>query len=165
MPDDPIKIDFITPGDDKSIGRIIRDVGAEFGAVGEGFGPGDAEVTAMSQHYIPADGACYRVARLNGLVVGGCGIAAFNREQGICELRKLFILPEGRGFGIGRMLVEQCLDFAISSGYTECYLDSLHNMEAAIKLYEGLGFQHLNTPMEGSPHNRCDVWMLKKLKR
>lgn len=158
-----IKINPITANDDSDIARIIRQVGAEFGAVGEGFGPGDAEVAAMSQHYLPDRGACYWVATLDDGIVGGGGIAPFDRERGICELRKLFLLPESRGFGIGRQLLEHCLAFAIKAGYSQCYLDSLRTMETAIKLYERFGFQRLEAPMEGTPHNRCDVWMLKRL--
>lgn len=156
-----IKIDPITAKDDSDIARIIRQVGAEFGAVGEGFGPGDAEVSAMSQNYLPDDGACYWVAKLDGRIVGGGGIAPFDSDRGICELRKLFLLPESRGLGIGRQLLERCLEFAINAGYLQCYLDSLRSMETAIKLYERFGFQRLEAPMDGTPHNRCDVWMLK----
>ncbi|WP_372797850.1 GNAT family N-acetyltransferase [Litorivivens sp.] len=163
MPSTPVTISQICSDDDAAIGGIIRKVGAEFGAVGEGFGPGDAEVSAMSRHYLPEDGSCYLVAKLNGHVVGGGGIAPFNSDKGICELRKLFLLPESRGYGIGRSLLEQCLDFAVLTGYSACYLDSLRSMETAIKLYERFGFQRLDAPMEGTPHNRCDVWMLKSL--
>lgn len=158
-----IRIDPITAKDDDDIARIIRKVGAEFGAVGEGFGPGDAEVSAMSQHYLMDHGACYWVAKVDDRIVGGGGIAPFNIERGICELRKLFLLPESRGLGIGRQLLERCLAFAVDAGYVQCYLDSLRTMEVAIKLYEGFGFQRLDEPMAGTPHNRCDVWMLKTL--
>ncbi|EGA69497.1 putative acetyltransferase [Vibrio sinaloensis DSM 21326] len=34
-------------------------------------------------------------------------------------------------------------------------------MESAIKLYERLGFHHLDQPLEGTEHGGCDVWMLK----
>ena len=45
-----VKISPITSEQDAVVCHIIRTVGAEFGAVGEGFGPGDAEVQAMSRH-------------------------------------------------------------------------------------------------------------------
>lgn len=163
MNNSSIKIDPITASDDSDIAQIIRQVGAEFGAVGEGFGPGDAEVSAMSQHYAPTRGACYFVARVDGRVVGGGGIAPFDSDKGVCELRKLFLLPESRGLGVGRSLLERCLDFAVQAGYSQCYLDSLSTMDAALKLYERFGFNYLDAPMEGTPHNRCDVWMLKEL--
>ncbi|MBN51119.1 MAG: GNAT family N-acetyltransferase [Spongiibacteraceae bacterium] len=163
MSQNSIDIQLITARDDDEIGNIIRTVGAEFGAVGEGFGPGDAEVSAMSQHYTPEQGACYWVAKLNDRIVGGGGIAPFNAEKKICELRKLFLLPESRGLGIGKQLLEHCLNFATEVGCAQCYLDSLRTMESAIRLYEQFGFKRLDAPMDGTPHNRCDVWMLKHL--
>jgi len=45
------KIQEIKPLDDTAIGNIIKKVGEQYGAIGDGFGPSDAEVNAMSQHY------------------------------------------------------------------------------------------------------------------
>lgn len=118
----------------------------------------------MSQHYNDTSSSRYLVALIAGDVVGGCGIAPFNGSQEVCELRKLFLLPEGRGLGLGRRLTEDCLKYAESIGYRRCYLDTLRNMKSAISLYEKLGFRHLNKPYEDSPHTGCDVWMLKELR-
>ena len=148
---------------DADIAQIIRQTGIEFGAIGEGFGPGDAEVSAMSRHYDPEQRSQYLVALLDDQVVGGCGIAPFNGSAETCELRKLFLLPQSRGRGIGRALTLACLDFARSQGFVQCYLDTLSNMTAAIGLYRSLGFQILAEPLEGTPHGGCDLWMLKSL--
>ncbi len=87
----------------------------------------------------------------------------FNGSHKVCELKKLFLLPESRGLGLGRKLTEECLEFAKSQGYESCYLDTLKNMKSAIALYESLGFKHLEQPLAGTEHNGCDVWMLKQL--
>ncbi|UUM29572.1 GNAT family N-acetyltransferase [Vibrio japonicus] len=158
-----INIAPITPSQDDAICAIIQSVGAEFGAIGEGFGPSDPEVQAMSKHYTLSEKSGYFVATVDGKVMGGCGIAPFNHSQQMCELKKLFLLPESRGLGLGKKLSEQCLAFAKEQGFSECYLDTLTNMTSAIKLYEQLGFEHLDKPMEGTEHNGCDVWMLKAL--
>ncbi|WP_041543144.1 GNAT family N-acetyltransferase [Oceanimonas sp. GK1] len=155
-----VMITPITPQDDAAICRIILKVGAEFGAVGEGFGPGDDEVRCMSRHYRLEAKSRYFVARLNGEVVGGAGIAPLGE---MCELRKLFLLPAARGHGIGRRLAEACLAFAGEQGFSACYLDTLGTMTAAIGLYESLGFRHLDAPLMASEHGGCDVWMLKDL--
>lgn len=156
-------IEDISPEFDDVIGQIIKKIGAEHGAIGDGFGPSDAEVLNMSQHYLKSSKSLYLIAKINGEVVGGCGVAAFNHSDEICELRKLFLLPKSRGLGIGIALTQQCLDFAISQGYTSCYLDTLSNMKPAIALYEKFGFKHLDKPLDGTVHNGCDVWMLKHL--
>lgn len=146
-----------------SIARIIQQVGAEYGAVGDGFGPSDAEVLAMSQHYVVAERSLYLVATIDGKVVGGAGIAPFLDLQDVCELKKLFLLPESRGLGIGKALTIACLDFASSQGYKQCYLDTLSAMQAAIRLYESVGFEHMDEPWPGTLHGGCDVWMVKEL--
>jgi len=153
----------IKPEDDLDIARIIKKVGAEYGAIGDGFGPSDAEVVAMSAHYCDQHASLYLVAKVEGRIVGGCGIAAFEGSIQTCELRKLFLLKQSRGFGIGEALAVKCLNYAKEKGYKQCYLDTLSNMGQAIALYEKLGFYHLDRPLEGTPHSGCDVWMLKKL--
>lgn len=157
------EIQPIQPEQDAAIARIIRSVGAEYGAIGEGFGPSDAEVAAMSQYYREENASRYLVATLNGEVVGGCGIASFAGSRKTCELKKLFLLNQGRGLGMGKALTMQCLQYAREQGYTQCYLDTLSGMQAAIALYEKLGFVHLDHPLGGTIHGGCDVWMLKNL--
>lgn len=156
-------IDQIKADDDENICQIIKKVGAEHGAIGDGFGPSDPEVLCMSENYTDEMKSRYFVAKIAGVVVGGSGIAPFNKRTDICELKKLFLIPESRGLGIGRKLTVQCLEYAKSQGFTSCYLDTLSNMRSAIALYEKLGFEHLEKPLEGTEHNACDTWMLKKL--
>lgn len=157
-----LKIVEVTPDVDSLVCEIIKSVGEEYGAVGEGYGPSDPEVENMSQHYSDVN-SLYLVAKLNGKVVGGCGIAPFNESSNVCELKKLFLLKESRGHGLGKSLTTQCLKYAKQQGYQQCYLDTLSNMDSAVRLYEKLGFEHLSEPLSGSLHNSCDVWMLKTL--
>lgn len=163
-------IEIIRGEHDHLVCAIIKRVGSEFGAAGEGYGPSDLEVETMSQYYDDQCASRYFIAKLEGKIVGGGGIAAFDIDNGsmgsnqnICELRKLFLLPQGRGLGLGKKLAEACLHYAKSKGYTHCYLDTLSNMQAAIMLYEKLGFVHLEKPLQGTIHGGCDVWMLKAL--
>ncbi|MFT6898783.1 MAG: putative acetyltransferase [Paraglaciecola sp.] len=157
------QIQQIKPIHDTTICQIIKKVGEEYGAVGEGFGPSDPEVNAMSQHYNDESSSRYFVAFIKGSIVGGSGIAAFNGSREVSELRKLFLLPESRGLGVGKKLTVECLEYAKRKGYKKCYLDTLRSMKSAIALYEKLGFKHLDKPLEGTIHNSCDVWMLKEL--
>jgi len=143
--------------------HVIHSVGKEFGAIGEGFGPSDSEVLAMSQYYTEARNSLYRVASVEQRIVGGCGIGPLTGKSNVCELRKLFLLPESRGVGVGEMLARQCLEFARTKAFTACYLDTLSSMTSAISLYKKLGFEYLDAPLEGSVHNSCDIWMLKAL--
>ncbi len=149
----------ITEQYDASVRDIIETVGKEYGAIGDGFGPSDAEVQAMSQYYNPEQGSQYFVAIEHGQVIGGGGIAPFLDSSDTCELRKVFLLPAARGKGAGKQLVQTCLDVARQLGYRQCYLDTLSAMKSAISLYERLGFEHRSEPMPGVIHTGCDVWM------
>ncbi|MEC6814225.1 GNAT family N-acetyltransferase [Photobacterium toruni] len=158
-----INVMAITSDFDKELCNIIKQVGAEFGAVGEGFGPSDTEVLNMSHFYHDGTNSLYLVALVDGQLIGGCGIAPFNNSKTICELKKLFLLPSGRQLGLGKKLSLQCLEYAKTKGFKECYLDTLSSMQSAINLYEGLGFTHLEMPLMGTLHSGCDIWMLKQL--
>lgn len=154
----------ITAADDPAICQIIQQVGAEFGAIGQGFGPSDPEVLAMSQAFLPEPDACYFVAQVGNVLVGGGGIAPLRNHLGICELKKLFILPQGRGFGIGNALMQKCLSFAESQAFEACYLDTIASMDTAIHLYIKYGFEYLPAPLDAESHSGCDVWMMKRFK-
>ena len=87
------KIQEIKPLDDTAIGNIIKKVGEEYGAIGDGFGPSDAEVNAMSQHYADENASRYFIATIKGNIVGGCGIAAFNGSNIRRQLTCPVVLP------------------------------------------------------------------------
>src|SRR5258706_12934985 len=94
----------ITPQDNAAVAAIIRRVMPEFGADGPGFAIHDAEVDGMSAAYARA-GCAYFVIELDGRVCGGGGVAPLHDDEpGICELRKMYFLPELRGRGAGAAL-------------------------------------------------------------
>ena len=157
-------IEDIKPEHDDEICHIIITVGEEFGAIGDGFGSSDTEVLTMSDYYKEENYSRYFVAKIADNIVGGGGIAPFNNSVEICELKKLFLLPDGRGFGIGRDIAERCLTDARSKGFKQCYLDTLTTMKTAITLYEKMGFSYLDKPLEGAIHNGCNIWMIKNIK-
>ena len=76
------KIQEIHKDDDSIVCEIIKKVGAEYGAVGDGFGPSDPEVLCMSENYNDSSKSKYLVAKVEGKVVGGCGLAMFNGYVG-----------------------------------------------------------------------------------
>lgn len=152
----------IQPEHDSAIREIIQAGGEEFGTIGDGFGPSDAEVQAMSQHY-GGNRSQYLVAIVDGQVVGGEGFNCLDAASQTCELRKLFVGPRARGFGIGKAITTRCLELATQAGYSQCYLDTASNMLTAQLLYQSLGFKYLDAPWENAVHHGCDVWMLKPL--
>jgi putative acetyltransferase len=84
------EIQEIKPKHDVDVYHIIKKVGEEYGAIGDGFGSSDLEVNAMSQHYNNKNASRYLVATVDGKIVGGSGVAGFNGSNDICELRSYF---------------------------------------------------------------------------
>ena len=154
MPDPVIRP--IEPRDDAAVAAIIRAVMTRFGASGPGFAIHDPEVAAMSAAYARPR-AAYFVVEKDGAVVGGGGVAP--RDGGdadTCELRKMYFLPEARGLGLGRAVLERCLDSARAFGYRRCYLETLTGMDAAQALYAKMGFERVSGPRGCTGHTGCD---------
>jgi len=149
--------------DDSAIARVIRDVMTEFGAVGEGYSIADPEVDAMTAAYAGPE-AAYFVADLDGMVVGGAGIGPLaGGPPGVCELKKMYLVLNARGHGLGRRLMEHCLTAARLAGYDRCYLETLEHMVDARRLYEINGFASLGAPMGNTGHCGCNGWYIKDL--
>ena len=106
----------------------------------------------------------YLVVENEGKIVGSAGIAPLeNGDPKVCELQKMYFLPETRGLGIGSKMMEKCLEKARSFGFEKCYIETMPFMHAAQKLYKKSGFEYLDAPMGNTGHCSCPVWMLKDL--
>lgn len=137
---------------------IIRRVMTELGASGPGFAIHDPEVDAMSAAYDDAR-SVYFVVEVDGRVLGGGGIAPLAGGDGAtCELRKMYFLPELRGHGTGRALLERCLAAARERGYARVYLETLTGMDAAQRLYEKVGFTKRGCALGATGHFGCDKY-------
>ncbi len=149
--------------DDPALATIIRTVMPEFGAGGTGFTIHDAEVDGMSQAYSqPRCG--YFVVERQGRVEGGGGVAPLEGgNTDICELRKMYFLPNLRGLGAGRALMQQCLDQARGFGFARCYIETLTGMDAAAALYRKSGFSPINAPLGHTGHGGCNRFYLLDL--
>ena len=153
----------IEPRDDAAMAAIIRTVMPEFGASGEGFAINDPEVDWMSRAYAEPRHA-YFVFERDHVVLGGGGIAPLAGGDGdVCELRKMYFLPEARGLGAGAAMMSHCLDAARDAGFARCYLETLCGMDAAMRLYERSGFRRIDGPMGATGHGGCNAFYLRAL--
>ena len=109
-------------------------------------------------------GCIYWIAEEDAKIIGGCGIYPTpGLPEGCAELVKLYLLPDQRGKGIGRMLMEKSFESAIIFGYRQLYLESMPELRKAIGLYEKAGFRFIPARMGNSGHFSCDIWMIKDL--
>ncbi|MEZ4295735.1 MAG: GNAT family N-acetyltransferase [Polyangiaceae bacterium] len=152
----PPGLRLIRPDDDPAVASIIRAVMPEFGASGPGFAIHDPEVDFMSRAY-SGPRARYYVLERDGRVVGGGGLAPLDgAPPDVCELRKMYFLPEARGGGMGKRLLLACIEAARSFEYRTMYLETLTGMDAAQRLYEHLGFERLSSAMGATGHHGCN---------
>ena len=78
-----------------------------------------------------------------------------------CEMKRLFVRPAFRCFGLGRALAQSLLDEARRAGYSAMLLDTLDDMEAARGLYATLGFEEIPpyyfNPIPGAHYLKADL--------
>lgn len=83
----------------------------------------------------------------------GCVALTRMKEDGACEMKRLYVKPSFRKNKIGVMLVEKLLISAKEKGYTTMRLDTLQKLESAIRLYKNFGFKNIsayyNNPLSG----------------
>ena len=75
----------------------------------------------------------------------------------------MYLLPEARGTGLGRSIIEQCLEKAKALGYRQVYLETMPELRQALDIYARFGFEYLEGPMGNSGHTGCSLWMLRQL--
>lgn len=151
----------IEPRDDPAVERVIRACLTEFGWNREGTAWCDPDLGRFSALYAREGFRYWVVTDESGQVVGGAGIGGLTDK--VCELQKMYCLPQARGTGAARELMELCLDYA-GRYYEQCYLETMHNMAAANRFYQKSGFRRLERPLLDTGHFSCDVWYLRGLK-
>jgi molybdate transport system substrate-binding protein len=90
------------------------------------------------------------VTDASGRVVGSCGVMRLDASH--CELRKMYLVREARGLGLGRRLLDRALAFARGAGYTRVELTTASVLADAIAMYRRRGF----SPIERAIPCRCD---------
>jgi GNAT superfamily N-acetyltransferase len=97
-------------------------------------------LSATADDLRPPNGA-FLVATLNGRFVG-CGALKFNGD-GPTEVKRMWVSPDVRGFGIGRRLLEALEHHARANGTRVLHLETNRVLVEAIGLYRSAGYQEI----------------------
>ena len=138
--------------------EVIRSVLAEYGLGWEPEGA-DRDVLQVEACY-QAVGGEFWVIEQHGKLVGTGAYYPIARGQSAVEIRKMYLLPEARGHGLGRFLLEALETTIATRKFKEIWIETASVLAEAVKLYESSGYQ----PATGVETERCDRVYLKVLK-
>ena len=159
------RIRTIQAQDNAQMAHIIRQVSKEFGLAAEaGFAVADPILDQLSVVYDQPDAQYWVIESDSGEIFGGGGLAPLNGEPDTLEIQKMYFLPEIRKLGFAQQILNLCFSFAKEQGFQALYLETTQQLWQAVKLYEKLGFLHLDAPRGDTGHSHaCEIWMLKTL--
>ena len=98
----------------------------------------DKEMEVFPGDYSPPDGALLMVLEQDTPI--GC-VAIRKIDQDVCEMKRLYVRPNYRGKGFGKMLAQSAIERGRKIGYKRTRLDTLPSMKAAISMYTRIGFK------------------------
>ena len=140
-----------TNEDREKVTELVSRVLEEFGMALD-TSASDADLLDLEVTYLETGGLFEVAEDGRGNLVGTVGVCP-RADAGTCTLRKMYLVPEARGLGLGRHLLERALAGARQRGFRTVVLETAGAMSAAIRLYTQAGFRPLEQP-PGSP--RCD---------
>ncbi len=143
-------------GEEKSVFELVKTVLADYGLKTDPAGT-DLDLSDIDLHYF-SRGGWFSVIENEGKIIGSYGIYPVNDI--VCELRKMYLLKEFHGQGLGKRMMEEALIQARELGYTEMILESNSLLKNALALYRKYGFE------EYAPDHlsdRCDITMKRKI--
>lgn len=140
-----------------SAANIIRTVLEEYGLDWEPDGA-DRDVVQVEECYLAVGGQFWVVEHKNQLV-GTAAYYPIHRGEKAVEIRKMYLLPKARGFGLGKYLLQQLEAAIVSRGFHEIWIETASVLVEAVRLYENNGYEKAS----GVETARCDRVYVKKL--
>ena len=149
------------PDDLDTVRSLFRDYQTDMGIdlCFQGF---EAELSNLPGEYAQPSGSVL-VACVDGEPAGCCAFRPLTNTDHLdaCEMKRLFVRRAFRGFGLGRLLVDQVMSDARLAGYTTMLLDTLSDMETARALYQESGFvevaPYYHNPISGAHYLKVDL--------
>lgn len=150
-----------TPNDLQAVRELFLDYQASLDVdlCFQGF---QEELQRLPGDYAPPSGALL-LALVDGAPAGCCALRPLPNvdHPDACEMKRLFVRPAFRGFGLGRLLVDRLLVLGQMGGYATMLLDTLSDMEAARALYQETGFVEIapyyHNPLPGAHYLKVSL--------
>lgn len=149
------------PDDLQTVRDLFTDYQAAIG-IDLRFQDFETELAELPGDYTPPAGALV-LALVDGAPAGCCALRPLPNTDHLnaCEMKRLFVRPAFRGFGLGRLLVERVLSEGQLAGYTNMLLDTLSDMETARALYQEAGFvevaPYYHNPIPGAHYLKVEL--------
>ena len=141
-----------TAADFEAVAELFRAYASSLG-IDLAYQDFEAELASLPGKYAPPVGELLLARDAEGEPVGCVALRPF-RDDGCCEMKRLYVAPRGRGMGLGKALMNAIVEEATRIGYREMRLDTLSTMAEAISLYQKGGFvaipAYYDTPIENT---------------
>jgi putative acetyltransferase len=138
------------PRDRAAAADAIARVLAEYGLPWEPTGA-DSDVLNVERCYQEVGGEFW-VVEHHGKIVGTAAYYPIPRGNNAAEIRKMYLLPQVRGLGLGRFLLQQLERAIEAANFQEIWIETASVLHEAVRLYESYGYQ----PATGVETPRCD---------
>ena len=140
--------------------NVVKTVLNEYGLSWEAHcgGCSDRDAVEVEKFYWQTGGEFWVVER-SGEIVGTGGYLPIERGENAVEIRKMYLLPEARGRGLGRYLLVKLEQAAAAKGFKEAWVETATVLKEAVALYERNGYG----PRSGVETERCDKVYCKSL--
>jgi putative acetyltransferase len=143
------------PRDRQPAFELISSVLAEYGLTQEPEGA-DRDVLEVETYYQNGE---FWVVERDGKLVGTGAYYPIHRGRNAVEIRKMYLLPEVRGVGLGKFLLKELEQAIAAKGFDQIWIETASVLKEAVQLYERNGYQ----PGDEVETERCDRVYFKDL--
>ncbi len=145
------------PSDREMVANLIKTVLSEYGLPWQPM-EADRDVLEVERFYL-ATGGEFWVVEDSGQIMGSAAYLPISRGLNAVEIRKMYLLPQIRGRGLGKFLLKLLEQKIANFGYQQIWIETASVLIEAVNLYEHSGYQSAS----GVETKRCDQVYIKSL--